>query len=87
MEADCQMIPSIRLTEEVANQDMAETVDQPRWIAGVKPSDELLAMNGIQVLEYECRQQPGKLRELIAAYKSDDEIRASASLRARCRRK
>src|ERR1700759_4393080 len=54
---------------------MAETVDQPRWIAGVKPSDELLAMNGIQVLEYEFRQQPGKLRELIAAYGSDDEIR------------
>src|ERR1700760_1958838 len=54
---------------------MAETVGQPRWIAGVKPSDELLAMNGIQVLEYECRQQPGKLRELIAAFGSDDEIR------------
>lgn len=54
---------------------MAEITDQPHWIAGVKPSDELLAMNGIQVLEYECRQQPGKLRELIAAYKSDDEIR------------
>ncbi len=54
---------------------MAETVDQQHWIAGVKPSDELLAMNGIQVFEYECRQQPGKLRELIAAYKSNDEIR------------
>ena len=54
---------------------MAETGDQPRWIAGVKPSDEVLAMNGTQVLEYECRQQPVKLRELIAAYKSDGEIR------------
>ncbi len=32
-------------------------------------------MDGIQVLEYECRQQPGKLRELIAACKSNDEIR------------
>src|ERR1700743_3263274 len=54
---------------------MAETADRPRWISGVKPSDELLAMNGVQVLEYECRQQPGKLRELISAYKSNDEIR------------
>lgn len=54
---------------------MAEIGDQPRWIAGVKPSDEVLAMNGTQVLEYECRQQPVKLRELIAAYKADGEIR------------
>src|SRR5246127_5326202 len=54
---------------------MAEIVDQPHWIAGVKPSDELLAMNGTQIFEYECRQQPGKLRELIAAYGSEDEIR------------
>src|SRR6201993_4182167 len=54
---------------------MAEIVDEPHWIAGVKPSDELLAMNGTQIFEYECRQQPGKLRELITAYKSNDEIR------------
>jgi glucosamine--fructose-6-phosphate aminotransferase (isomerizing) len=54
---------------------MAETEHQPRWIAGVKPADELLAMNGTQLLEYECRQQPAKLRELIAAYQSNDEIR------------
>lgn len=54
---------------------MAETGNQPRWIAGIKPSDEILAMNGTQVLEYECRQQPARLRELITAYKSDDAIR------------
>lgn len=54
---------------------MAETGNQPRWIAGVKPSDEVLAMNGTQILEYECRQQPGKLRELIAAYKTSGDIR------------
>ena len=54
---------------------MAEIEHQPRWIAGVKPADELLAMNGTQILEYECRQQPAKLRELIAAYQSSDEIR------------
>jgi glutamine---fructose-6-phosphate transaminase (isomerizing) len=54
---------------------MAQIQEEPRWIAGVKPSAEVLAMNGTQILEYECRQQPGKLRELIAVYKSDDEIR------------
>jgi glucosamine--fructose-6-phosphate aminotransferase (isomerizing) len=54
---------------------MAETRVEPRWIAGVKPSAEVLAMNGTQILEYECRQQPAKLRELIAAYKNDDVIR------------
>jgi glutamine---fructose-6-phosphate transaminase (isomerizing) len=54
---------------------MAEIGSQPRWIAGVKPSDEVLSMNGTQILEYECRQQPGKLRELIAAYKGHEEIR------------
>lgn len=53
---------------------MAQIEEEPRWIAGVKPSAEVLAMNGTQILEYECRQQPGKLRELIATYKSDDEI-------------
>lgn len=52
---------------------------QPRWIAGVKPSDEVLTMNGTQILEYECRQQPSRLRELIAAYKSDQEIRRELS--------
>jgi glutamine---fructose-6-phosphate transaminase (isomerizing) len=54
---------------------MAEIGDQPRWIGGVKPSDAVLAMNGTQVLEYECRQQPAKLRKLIAACKLDGEIR------------
>src|ERR1700748_527538 len=55
---------------------MIQKSEQPRWIAGVEPSKELLAMNGTQILEYECREQPTKLRELIAAYKNDEEIRA-----------
>ena len=55
---------------------MAQKTEQPRWIAGVEPSKELLAMDGTQILEYECREQPGKLRELISAYKSDEEIHA-----------
>ena len=41
----------------------------------MEPASELLAMNGTQILEYECREQPGKLRELIAAYKDNPEIR------------
>jgi glucosamine--fructose-6-phosphate aminotransferase (isomerizing) len=48
-------------------ESMTEKSEQPRWIAGVEPSKELLAMNGTQILEYECRDQPTKLRELIAA--------------------
>jgi glucosamine--fructose-6-phosphate aminotransferase (isomerizing) len=31
-------------------------------------------MNGTQILEYECRQQPAKLYELIAAYSTNGEI-------------
>jgi glucosamine--fructose-6-phosphate aminotransferase (isomerizing) len=55
---------------------MTAKSEQPRWIAGVEPPKELLAMNGTQILEYECREQPTKLRELIATYKHDEEIRA-----------
>ena len=31
-------------------------------------------MNGIQVLEYECREQPERLREVVQAYSSDTSI-------------
>ena len=54
---------------------MTQRPREPRWIAGVKPSRELLAMNGTQILEYECREQPVKLRDLIAAYEDDETIR------------
>ncbi|HEX3438015.1 MAG TPA: SIS domain-containing protein [Pseudacidobacterium sp.] len=53
---------------------MTEKKDRPRWIGGVEPPSELLAMNGAQILEYECREQPAKLRDLIAAYKDDPDI-------------
>jgi glucosamine--fructose-6-phosphate aminotransferase (isomerizing) len=53
---------------------MTEKIEPTRWIGGIEPPRELLAMNGTQVLEYECREQPGKLRELIAAYSGDQEI-------------
>jgi glucosamine--fructose-6-phosphate aminotransferase (isomerizing) len=53
-------------------------IDQqtPRWINGIEPSPELLAANGTQILEIECREQPARLRELIRAYATDPAIRA-----------
>jgi glucosamine--fructose-6-phosphate aminotransferase (isomerizing) len=48
-----------------------------RWISGIEPAPELLSANGTQILEIECREQPGKLRELIRAYATDLEIRAA----------
>jgi glutamine---fructose-6-phosphate transaminase (isomerizing) len=32
-------------------------------------------MNGTQMLEHECREQPARLRALVAAYKNHEEIR------------
>ena len=52
------------------------TDEKPRWISGVEPPKELLTATGTQVLEYECREQPKRLRELIHAYKTDMQIRA-----------
>ena len=49
---------------------------EPRWIAGIEPSKELLAANGTQILEIECREQPHRLRDLIQAYRADPALRA-----------
>jgi len=49
---------------------------KPRWIASVEPSKELLAANGTQILEIECREQPQRLGNLIAAYRGDSALRA-----------
>lgn len=46
-----------------------------RWIGGVEPPQDLLAATGIEILDIECRQQPEKLKELIAAYSEDAAIR------------
>jgi glucosamine--fructose-6-phosphate aminotransferase (isomerizing) len=55
---------------------MRETINQaPRWISGIEPPRELLSFNGTEVLEFECRQQPGRLRELIDSYSNDKVIR------------
>ena len=48
-----------------------------RWISGIPPAKELLSATGTQILEMECREQPGKLRELIGAYSADPAIRSA----------
>jgi len=47
-----------------------------RWISGVEPAKEVLAADGTQILEMECREQPARLLDLIQAYTSDPVIRA-----------
>ena len=49
---------------------------EPRWIAGIEPSKEMLAASGTQILEIECREQPQRLRDLIHAYRSEPDLRA-----------
>jgi glucosamine--fructose-6-phosphate aminotransferase (isomerizing) len=56
--------------------ELPKQPSEPRWIGGVEPPPELLAATGKEILEYECRQQPQKLRELISAYAGDSALRA-----------
>jgi glutamine---fructose-6-phosphate transaminase (isomerizing) len=51
------------------------TKPAPRWIGGVEPPAALLTATGTEILEFECREQPRRLRELIEAYRSDSAIR------------
>jgi len=51
----------------------------PRWINGIEPSKELLACNGTQILEIECREQPARLRKVLDAYREDPGIRNQLS--------
>lgn len=48
----------------------------PRWISGVEPVKELLSATGAQILEIECREQAGKLQELIRAYADNPSLRS-----------
>jgi glucosamine--fructose-6-phosphate aminotransferase (isomerizing) len=52
------------------------TTKTPRWISGIEPPKELLSATGTEILELECRQQPGLLRELIRTYATDPDIRS-----------
>ena len=56
---------------------MKENVDMsPRWISGIEPAPELLAADGTQILELECRQQPRLLAKIIRDYARAPEIQA-----------
>ena len=48
-----------------------------RWISGIEPAAELLSASGTEILEIECREQPGKLRELIREFSGNTEIRSA----------
>lgn len=58
-------------------EDCKIRLSQPprRWISGIEPAPELLAATGSQILEIECREQPGKLAELVGRYATDANIR------------
>lgn len=59
----------------------------PRWIGGIEPPRELLSASGTAILEMECRQQPEKLRGLIAAWRGDAAIQENLTqLRALAKR-
>ncbi|HTQ97587.1 MAG TPA: SIS domain-containing protein [Candidatus Acidoferrum sp.] len=49
---------------------------EPNWIAGIKPPDEVLAMNITEIYEMECREQPKRLADLFQAYRENPEILA-----------
>jgi glucosamine--fructose-6-phosphate aminotransferase (isomerizing) len=48
-----------------------------RWISGIEPAAELLSASGTEILEIECREQPGKLRDLIREFSGNPDIRSS----------
>jgi glucosamine--fructose-6-phosphate aminotransferase (isomerizing) len=56
-------------------QMIEDTQKRPRWIGGVEPPAELLAADGTQILNIECRQQPSKLNELIRSFGESAELR------------
>jgi glutamine---fructose-6-phosphate transaminase (isomerizing) len=54
---------------------MTETVNkEPKWIAGVKPPDDILNLSMPAIFERECREQPERLAKLLHAYVEDQSI-------------
>ena len=49
---------------------------EPRWIAGVKPAEDLQTQSMISIYEKECREQPERLTQLLRAYGGDQPILA-----------
>jgi glutamine---fructose-6-phosphate transaminase (isomerizing) len=51
-----------------------QIAESPRWVGGVEPAKELLGKTGVEILELECRQQPGLLHTLLERYAGDPAI-------------
>jgi len=49
--------------------------DTSRWIAGVKPPDDVRSLSMIEIFEKECREQPERLSELFRSYAESEGIR------------
>src|ERR1700744_5011586 len=66
---------SSRVPEEGEMEDNKQAAgSSPRWGGGVEPAKEMLTATGTQILEFECRQQPARLGELLQAYATDSSI-------------
>jgi glucosamine 6-phosphate synthetase-like amidotransferase/phosphosugar isomerase protein len=50
------------------------TNKERRWIAGIKPPDEMLTMSMTAIFEKECREQPERLAQVLNAYDRDQSI-------------
>jgi glucosamine--fructose-6-phosphate aminotransferase (isomerizing) len=49
--------------------------DASRWIAGVKPPEEVRNLSMIAIFEKECREQPERLSELLRSYAEHEGIK------------
>ena len=50
------------------------TNKERRWIAGIKPPDEMLTMSMTAIFEKECREQHERLAQLLRAYDQDQSL-------------
>ena len=50
------------------------TNKERRWIAGIKPPDEMLTMSMTAIFEKECREQPERLAQLFRTYDQDQSL-------------
>jgi glutamine---fructose-6-phosphate transaminase (isomerizing) len=54
---------------------MTDTLNrEPKWIAGVKPPEEILHLSMAAIFEKECREQPERLAQLFRAYAENESI-------------
>lgn len=54
---------------------MNDNADESRWIAGVKPPEDVRSLSMIAIFEKECREQPERLSELLRSYSKHEGIR------------